>query len=174
MGSRKVCADAARKYGANEIIDYHNGPIAEQVMKLTKGRGVDRIVIAGGTVDTFAEAVTVLKPGGTIGNVNYLGSGETINIPRVEWGVGMGHKTIRGGLMPGGRLRMEKLAKLVTSGRLNLSHLVTHRFNGFDHMEESLNLMKDKPRDLIKPVVVIDDSLYQTINLSYILLDINQ
>ena len=160
VGSRKVCTDAARKYGANEIIDYHNGPIAEQVMKLTKGRGVDRIVIAGGTVDTFAEAVTVLKPGGTIGNVNYLGSGETINIPRVEWGVGMGHKTIRGGLMPGGRLRMEKLAKLVTSGRLNLSHLVTHRFNGFDHMEESLNLMKDKPRDLIKPVVVIDDKLY--------------
>ena len=160
VGSRKVCADAARKYGANEIIDYHNGPIAEQVMKLTKGRGVDRIVIAGGTVDTFAEAVTVLKPGGTIGNVNYLGSGETINIPRVEWGVGMGHKTIRGGLMPGGRLRMEKLAKLVTSGRLNLSYLVTHRFNGFDHMEESLNLMKDKPRDLIKPVVVIDDKLY--------------
>jgi alcohol dehydrogenase len=160
VGSRKVCTDAARKYGANEIIDYHNGPIAEQVMKLTKGRGVDCIVIAGGTVDTFAEAVTVLKPGGTIGNVNYLGSGETINIPRVEWGVGMGHKTIRGGLMPGGRLRMEKLAKLVTSGRLNLSHLVTHRFNGFDHMEESLNLMKDKPRDLIKPVVVIDDKLY--------------
>ena len=79
-----MCADAARKYGANEIIDYHNGPIAEQVMKLTKGRGVDRIVIAGGTVDTFAEAVTVLKPGGTIGNVNYLGSGETINIPRVH------------------------------------------------------------------------------------------
>ena len=160
VGSRKVCAEAARKYGANEIIDYHNGPIAEQVMKLTKGRGVDSIVIAGGTVDTFAEAVTVLKPGGTIGNVNYLGSGETINIPRVEWGVGMGHKTIRGGLMPGGRLRMEKLAKLVTSDRLNLSYLVTHRFNGFDHMEESLNLMKDKPRDLIKPVVVIDDKLF--------------
>lgn len=160
VGSRKVCADAARKYGANEIIDYHNGPIAEQVMKLTKGRGVDRVVIAGGTVDTFAEAVTVLKPGGTIGNVNYLGAGDTINIPRVEWGVGMGHKTIRGGLMPGGRLRMEKLARIVMSGRLNLSHLVTHRFNGFEHMEESLNLMKDKPRDLIKPVVVIEESLF--------------
>ena len=160
VGSRKVCADAALKYGANEIIDYHNGPIAEQVMKLTKGRGVDRVVIAGGTVDTFAEAVTVLKPGGTIGNVNYLGAGDTINIPRVEWGVGMGHKTIRGGLMPGGRLRMEKLARMVMSGRLNLSHLVTHRFNGFEHMEESLNLMKDKPRDLIKPVVVIEESLF--------------
>lgn len=160
VGSRKVCADAARAYGASEIIDYHNGPIAEQVMKLTNGQGVDRVVIAGGTVDTFAEAVSVLKPGGIIGNVNYLGSGDTVNIPRIAWGVGMGHKTIKGGLMPGGRLRMEKLAKMVTSGRLNLSHLVTHRFKGFEHMEESLLLMKDKPRNLIKPVVIIDPDLY--------------
>ena len=160
VGSRKVCADAARAYGASEIIDYHNGPIAEQVMKLTNGQGVDRVVIAGGTVDTFAEAVSVLKPGGIIGNVNYLGSGDTVNIPRIAWGVGMGHKTIKGGLMPGGRLRMEKLAKMVTSERLNLSHLVTHRFKGFEHMEESLLLMKDKPRNLIKPVVIIDPDLY--------------
>ena len=160
VGSRKVCADAARAYGASEIIDYHNGPIAEQVMKLTNGQGVDRVVIAGGTVDTFAEAVSVLKPGGIIGNVNYLGSGDTVNIPRIAWGVGMGHKTIKGGLMPGGRLRMEKLVKMVTSGRLNLSYLVTHRFKGFEHMEESLLLMKDKPRNLIKPVVIIDPDLY--------------
>ena len=60
-----------------------------------------------------------LKPGGKIGNVNYLGSGEHICIPRVEWGVGMGHKTINGGLMPGGRLRMEKLASLVSCGKLD-------------------------------------------------------
>ena len=160
VGSRKVCADAARAYGASEIIDYHNGPIAEQVMKLTNGQGIDRVVIAGGTVDTFAEAVSVLKPGGIIGNVNYLGSGDTVNIPRIAWGVGMGHKTIKGGLMPGGRLRMEKLVKMVTSGRLNLSYLVTHRFKGFEHMEESLLLMKDKPRNLIKPVVIIDPDLY--------------
>ena len=35
-----------------------------------------------------------------------------MRIPRSEWGCGMGHKTITGGLMPGGRLRMEKLAAL--------------------------------------------------------------
>ena len=50
---------------------------------------------------------------------------------------------------------MEKLATLIQTGRLDTSKLLTHRFNGFDHMEESLLLMKDKPRDLIKPVVMI-------------------
>ena len=67
----------------------------------------------------------------------------------------MGHKTIDGGLMPGGRLRMEKLASLISTGRLDTSKLLTHRFKGFDHIEEALMLMKNKPADLIKPVVVL-------------------
>ena len=58
--------------------------------------------------------------------------------------------------MPGGRLRMEKLAALITTGRLDTSKMLTHVFHGFDHMEEALLLMKDKPADLIKPVVIID------------------
>ncbi len=57
--------------------------------------------------------------------------------------------------MPGGRLRMEKLASLMVTGRLDTSKLLTHRFNGFEHMEEALLLMKDKPKDLIKPVVIL-------------------
>ena len=97
----------------------------------------------------------MVKPGGRIGNVNYLGSGEYIKIPRVEWGCGMGHKTIAGGLMTGGRLRMEKLAALMETGRIDPGKLLTHRFEGFDHMEEALLLMKDKPTDLIKPVVIL-------------------
>ena len=76
------------------------------MLELTHGRGVDKVIVAGGTVETFDSAVKSLKPGGKIGNVNYLGSGDYINIPRSEWGVGMGHKQIVGGLMPGGRLRM--------------------------------------------------------------------
>ncbi len=78
-------------------------------LKKTKGRGVDKVIIAGGNVDTFAQAVKMLKPGGAIGNVNYLGEGDYIKIPRIEWGgVGMGHKRIYGGLTPGGRVKMEK------------------------------------------------------------------
>ncbi len=157
VGTRQLCRDAAKKYGATDFISYKDGSIDEQVMKLTNGKGVDRVCIAGGTVETFEAAVKSLKPGGKIGNVNYLGSGDYINIPRVAWGVGMGHKDIRGGLMPGGRLRMEKLASLVTSGRLDVSPLCTHVFEGWDHVEEALFLMKDKPANLIKPIVKLAD-----------------
>ena len=34
--------------------------------------------------------------------------------------------------------------------------MITHRFEGFEHVEEALLLMKDKPKDLIKPVVVLE------------------
>lgn len=157
VGTRPLCVEAAKKYGATDFISYKNGPIDEQVMKLTGGKGVDKVVIAGGDCTTFDPAIKCLKPGGKIGNVNYLGSGQYVNIPRVEWGVGMGHKQINGGLMPGGRLRMEKLGSLVSSGRLNVHHLVTHVFDGWNHLEEALFLMRDKPANLIKPVVRIED-----------------
>lgn len=155
VGSRPVCIDAARGYGATDIINYRDGDLVTQIMDKTKGKGVDKAIIAGGDNDTFAEVIKVLKPGGIIGNVNYLGTGESIPIPRVEWGCGMGHKTIAGGLMPGGRRRMEKLASLLVNKRIDVKPMLTHRFKGFENLEEALMLMKDKPRDLIKPVVVM-------------------
>lgn len=155
VGTRANCIEVAKGYGATDIINYKTGPIDQQIMELTKGKGVDKVLIAGGDNDTFIEAINMLKPGGIIGNVNYLGEGDYIRIPRLEWGVGMGHKTIKAGLMPGGRLRMEKLASMLETGRIDTSKLITHKFNGFDSIEEALMLMKDKPADLIKPVVII-------------------
>ncbi len=156
VGSRPKCIEVAKEYGATEIINYKNGGIVEQIMDKTNGKGVDKVIVAGGDGDTFIDAITILKPGGNIGNVNYLGSGDYVRIPRVEWGVGMGHKTISGGLMPGGRLRLEKLISLIETKRVDPGKMLTHRFKGLEGLEEALLLMKDKPKDLIKPVITIE------------------
>ena len=155
VGTRPKCIEVAKKYGANEFISYKNGPIDEQVLKLTNGKGVDKVIIAGGGVETFAEAIKCLKAGGKIGNVNYLGEGDNVLLPRLEWGVGMGHKAVFGGLMPGGRLRSEKLGSLVSSGRLDVKPLITHVYHGWDELPQAVEIMAKKPADLIKPVVVI-------------------
>lgn len=155
VGSRPVCAEAAKEYGATEIINYKQGDIDKQILEKTGGRGVDRVIIAGGGAETVAQAVKMLKPGGAIGNVNYFGEGGTAGIPLAEWGNGMAHKLISGGLMPGGRLRTEKLASLIGTARIDPSRLVTHIFHGFDKIPDALELMHSKPADLIKPVVLI-------------------
>jgi len=155
VGSRQNCADLALEFGATHVVNYRNGDIVEQITDLNHGP-VDKIIIAGGDNDTFDQAIRMLKAGGKIGNVNYLGDGDYVKIPRAEWGCGMGHKQIVGGLMPGGRLRSEKLARLVVTGRIHPEKLITHTFKGLENVEPALMLMKDKPRDLIKPLVVIE------------------
>ncbi|NLK26743.1 MAG: NAD(P)-dependent alcohol dehydrogenase [Clostridiales bacterium] len=155
VGTRPNCVALAKEYGATDIISYKDGAIDEQVRDLTNGKGVDKVIIAGGDVNTFAEAIRSVKPGGIISNVNYLGSGDYVKIPRAEWGVGMGHIRIVGGLMPAGRMRTERLANLMVNGRLDVSGMLTHKLEGLDSIPEGVQLMKDKPADLIKPVVTI-------------------
>lgn len=156
VGSRQICVNAARDYGATDIINYKDGDIAEQILQKTDEKGVDKVIIAGGGAETVEQAVRMLKPGGKIGNVNYFGDGGAISVSLVPWGNGMAHKQINGGLMPGGRRRIERLADLVIYGRINPDLLVTHIFNGFDKIPEALELMHNKPQSLIKPVVLID------------------
>lgn len=156
VDSRELAFNIAKEYGATDVVDFKKAPTEDQIMELTNGEGVDKVIIAGGDQRIFETAMKVLKPGGRIGNVNYLGSGEYVQIPRVEWGTGMAHKQIFGGLMPGGRLRLEKLARLITFGKIDPSKMITHRLEGFDKIEEALKLMKDKPANLIKPVVIIE------------------
>ncbi|MDN3536727.1 zinc-binding dehydrogenase [Limosilactobacillus fermentum] len=66
VGSREKTVEVAKKYGATDIIDYHNGRISDQILEATGGQGVDKVLIAGGNAkDTFEEAVRMLKPGGS-------------------------------------------------------------------------------------------------------------
>ena len=79
--------------------------------------------------------------------------GDYVKIPG-RMGVGMGHIRIVG-LMPAGRMRTERLANLMVNGRLDVSGMLTHKLEGLDSIPEGVQLMKDKPADLIKPVVTI-------------------
>lgn len=156
VGNRKVCADLAVEFGATDIVDYRREPATRQIMEATAGEGVDHVIIAGGPPEVLTCAVEICKPGGVVGNVNYFSSGEFLPLPRRAWGSGMAHKQLNGGLTPGGRGRMERMANLVRYKRCDPGKLVTHIFKGSEHIPEALELMHHKPPMLIKPLVLLN------------------
>lgn len=157
VGTRPNCVKVAKEYGATDIVNYKEGPIDEQIMEATDNQGVDSVIIAGGNMETWKQAVKMAKAGSVISNVNYLSGADIVPLPREAWGCGMANIDIVTGLCPGGRVRMERLASLIEHGRINPDSLITHKFKGFDKVEDALMLMKDKPKDLIKPVVLCDE-----------------
>ena len=159
VGTRPKAIEVAKEYGATDIISYKEGPTDEQILEATAGKGVDSVIIAGGGSDIILDAVRTAKAGSIVSNINYFGSGETLPICREGWGFGMADKDFATGLCPGGRVRMERLADIVSYGRMDPGLMAKHVFHGFDKIEEALLLMKEKPRDLIKPVVIIDENM---------------
>jgi len=159
VGTRPNAVEVAKKYGATDIISYKDGNTADQIVEATDGEGVDSVIVAGGGSNILIDAVNTARAGSVVSNINYFGEGDTLPIPRVGWGFGMADKDFATGLCPGGRVRMERLADIVTYGRMDPGLMATHVFHGFDKIEEALLLMKEKPRDLIKPVVIVDENL---------------
>jgi threonine dehydrogenase-like Zn-dependent dehydrogenase len=142
----------ARAYGADEIINFENEDVVERVLELTDGQGVDTAIEALGYDTTFQSAVKITKPGGTISNIGYFGEGEFVRIPRVEWGVGMADKSITTGLCPGGRLRMERLLRILETNRVDPTAMTTHTFP-FDDIEHAFEVSDKKLDDVVKVLV---------------------
>ena len=145
--------DLARTYGADVIADFSQEDVVQRILDLTEGQGVDTAIEALGADVTFQNAIKVAKAGGTISNVGYHGHGDFVHIPRVEWGVGMAEKTITTGLCPGGRLRMERLLRVLEMKRVDPTLMTTHTFP-FDEMERAFEIMDKKLDDVLKPLIV--------------------
>ena len=145
-------AAMARRFGADLIIDYTREDPVEAIRKATGGRGVDTAIEALGSVATFSACVRATRPGGTISNVGYHGDGDTVPIPRLDWGVGMSDKTIRTALCPGGSERMNRLMRLIQTKRVDPLPMTTHRFK-FADIQQAFKMMQTKEGGMIKPLI---------------------
>ncbi len=144
--------ELARRFGADEVIDFTRGDPVATIRERTGGAGVDAAIEALGSEATFMNCVRATRPGGTISNVGYHGEGDYVRIPRLDWGVGMNDKTIRTGLCPGGRERMSRLLRFLASGRLDPTVMTTHRF-AFSEIETAFRMMDRKEDGIIKPLI---------------------
>ncbi len=144
--------ELARSFGADAVVDFRARDPVEEILRRTGGAGVDAAIEALGSELTFANCVRVTRPGGTISNVGYHGEGETVGIPRRDWGVGMSDKTIRTALCPGGRERMGRLLRLLGSGRVDPTPMTTHTMP-FADVERAFRLMDRKEDGVLKPLL---------------------
>ncbi len=144
--------ELARHFGADEIVDFTQVDPVQRILELTDGEGVDAAIEAFGASKVIQQCVKVTKPGGMISNAGYHGDGDFIEIPRVEWGVGMAEKDIATGLCPGGHLRISRLLRLLEAGRIDPTPMTTHEF-GFSEIEKAFRMMEGKEDGMIKPLI---------------------
>jgi threonine dehydrogenase-like Zn-dependent dehydrogenase len=144
--------ELSKFYGADVVVDPTKEDSLAKIIELSGGRGVDSTVEALGAEITFENAIRVTKPGGTISNIGYHGSGEFVRIPRIDWGVGMAEKTITTWLCPGGSLRLGRLLRLLENKKIDPTRMTTHTFK-FDNADKAFETMDKKLDNVIKPLI---------------------
>jgi len=159
VGSRGICVDLAKKYGATEVIDYHGVNLPEVILEMTDQIGPDKVIIAGGGDQIFGDAVDMVRYGiGHISNINYYGGTGSLQYPKFSGGRGMAGKTIHMELAKGGRARIERMVNMVKYGRIDPAPLVTHRVHSLDAIPNAIDLMRHKTEHkVIKVMVEIDN-----------------
>jgi threonine dehydrogenase-like Zn-dependent dehydrogenase len=141
---------AAKKLGCDHVVDFAATDPVTEIMRLTDGRGVDVAIEALGTQDTFASALRVLRPGGTLSSLGVY-SGDLV-IPADAFSAGLGDNKIVTSLCPGGKERMRRLMSVIESGRVDLGAMVTHRFK-LDEIEDAYELFANQRDGVLKVAI---------------------
>ncbi len=131
------------------ILDGNRDTVGE-IMAGTKGRGVDVAIEALGHQTTFANALRVLAPGGTLSSVGVY-SGH-LSVPLEGFHAGLGDQTIVTTLCPGGKERMRRLMRLVETHRIDLRPLLTHTFQ-LEDILEAYKLFESRQSGVLKVAI---------------------
>ncbi|MEA2294555.1 MAG: alcohol dehydrogenase [Solirubrobacteraceae bacterium] len=140
----------AREMGADEVIDFRQQDPVAAIKRLTEGRGVDVAIEALGLEQTFNWALESTRPGGTLSSLGVYGG--KLEIPPEPFVYGIGDKKILTTLCPGGKERMRKLMELVRHGKLDVSKLITHRFELAD-IEQAYDLFANQRDGVVKVAI---------------------
>jgi alcohol dehydrogenase len=115
--------EAAKQFGADIVVNNTRQDPLEVVRSLTGGLGADVAIEAVGVPATFELAVALSRPGGHIANIGVHGAPATLHLEE-QW---IRNITITTGLVD--TYSTPTLLRLVTSGQIDASKFITHRFS---------------------------------------------
>lgn len=122
--------DAAKQFGADITVNNAVTDPVAVVRSLTDGLGADVAIEAVGQPETFELAVNLARPGARIANIGVHGKPAALHLED-QW---IRDITVTTGLVD--TYSTPTLLRLVASGQLDPSKLITHRF-GFDDFNEA-------------------------------------
>ena len=140
----------AQHVGADITINFKEKDPVKSIMEATNGRGVDVAIEALGTEKTFQYCMQVLKPGGTLSSLGVYAN--DIHIPVSAFSSGLGDQKIITTLCPGGKERMRRLMGMISSKRVELKPMVTHRFK-LDQIIEAYDVFSNQRDGVLKVAI---------------------
>jgi 2-desacetyl-2-hydroxyethyl bacteriochlorophyllide A dehydrogenase len=153
--TRLDALERAEKMGASRVVDVRNESLADVVKEMTDGRGADASFEVTGAQAPLQMLGEVTRMSGKVVIVGYHQGGlRQINLAYWNW---MAFQIINAHfrevstIMRGMRIGM----RLLTSGRLTLDGLVTHRFQ-LNEIGQAFQTAHDKPEGFVKSTVVME------------------
>ncbi len=143
-------AAVAGRMGADVVVDPEKVDVVSEVKRLTGGIGADVAIEALGLQATFENALRCVRPGGTVSSLGVY-SGK-LQVPYDAFAAGLGDHTIVTTLCPGGKERMERLMRMVETGRFDPTPLITHRF-GLEQISEAYDLFSNRRDGVLKVAI---------------------
>jgi len=121
--------DAAKRFGADVVINNSTEDPMKRILELTDGLGADVAIEAVGVPDTFELAARLIRPGGYVANVGVHGKPVTLHLEDL-W---IRDVTITTGLVD--TYSTPTLLRLIENHQINASLFATHQFVLDDFME---------------------------------------
>ncbi len=122
-----VKREAARGFGATDVVDPAQGDMVEQIRTLTGGRGADHVLEVVGSPSVMVGALAATRPGGTTVLVGTPPKGTSVTFDAFD--LHHDSKRLLGCTYGSARVRsdFQRWADLAAAGRLDLNAMISHR-----------------------------------------------
>jgi 2-desacetyl-2-hydroxyethyl bacteriochlorophyllide A dehydrogenase len=149
---RDEALERARSFGATHVVNVADASLADAVGDLTDGVGADISIEATGTQAALSSLADVTRMSGTVVIAGYH-QGESRQLDLATWNwkafrIANAHFRDVAVIMQG----MRRAGRLLSSKRIAMEPLVTHRFP-LDRIDEAFRAALQKPDGFVKAVV---------------------
>ena len=141
-------AQLAKELGADHVVNIGDTDLKEYVDDLTSGLGMDAVVESIGGAQTFDDAMRIVRRHGTVVLVGGYFEPLEVDLSRIVWS----EASVIGSScygFTGMDTDFEAAIELISSGKVDATKLVTHRYP-LDDVVEAFKVSADKRSGAIK------------------------